>query len=363
MQVANNNNILILGAALLRLSGKSNEGEERSTRQMIYVTDNTDKLFLSREACVNLQIIPNTLPTIGEAEETESANSIGTTDGSLPQQKCQCPKWTKPPPIPTSLPFPATEVNRVKLQQYLLDHYASSMFNTCKHQALPLMDSPPMRLMIDPNATPVAHHSPIPVPFHWQDAVKAGLDRDVRLGALEPVPIGEPVTWCYHMVICAKQNGTPRRTIDFQPLNRHGTRETHHTQSPFHQARSVPQGKKKTSQGPHPHPTWEIQPTHNIWRESLQLREEVLRLRHMRHQEKRSEHTKTLPQLQVGDRVWIQNQTGPHPNKWDRTGIVIKVRQFHQYLIRIDGSGRHSGTENSSGNSSPCTNHPNEAPL
>ena len=45
------------------------------------------------------------------------------------------------------------------------------------------------------------------------------------------------------MVICAKKNGTPRRTIDFQP---HATRETHHTQSPFHQARSIPQGKKKT---------------------------------------------------------------------------------------------------------------------
>ena len=36
----------------------------------------------------------------------------------------------------------------------------------------------------------------------------------------------------------------------------------------------------------------------------------------------------------------IQNQTGSHPNKWDRTGIVIEVRQFHQYLIRTDGSGR-----------------------
>ena len=218
MQAANNN-IRILGAALLRLSGKSNEGEERSTRQMVYVTDNTDKLFLSREACVDLRIIPNTFPTIGEAEETESANSIGTTDASLPQQECQCPKRTKPPLIPTSLPFPATEANREKLQQYLLDHYASSMFNTCEHQALPLMDSPPMRLMIDPNATPVAHHSPIPVPLHWQDAVKAGLDRDVRLGVLQPIPIGEPVTWCHCMVICAKQNGTPRRTIDFQPLN------------------------------------------------------------------------------------------------------------------------------------------------
>jgi hypothetical protein len=48
------------------------------------------------------------------------------------------------------------------------------------------------------------------------------------------------------MVICAKKNGKPRRTVDFQPLNAHAKRETHHTTSPFHQARSVPHGKKKT---------------------------------------------------------------------------------------------------------------------
>ena len=56
----------------------------------------------------------------------------------------------------------------------------------------------------------------------------------------------EPVTWCHRMVICAKINGKPRRTIDFQSPNTHATRETHHTQSPFHQARLVPHGKKKT---------------------------------------------------------------------------------------------------------------------
>ena len=62
MQAANNDRIRILGATILRLSGKNTEGEERSTRQMVYVTDNTDKLFLSREACVDLGIIPNTFP-------------------------------------------------------------------------------------------------------------------------------------------------------------------------------------------------------------------------------------------------------------------------------------------------------------
>ena len=116
---------------ILRLSGKDNEGEERSTRQMVYVTNNIGKLFLSREACVDLGIIPKTFPTIGETE----TNRIGqprqyhghphtTTGMSVPQAN------KASPPFPTSLPLPTIETNREKLQQYLLDHYASSTFNT-----------------------------------------------------------------------------------------------------------------------------------------------------------------------------------------------------------------------------------------
>ena len=92
----------------------------------------------------------------------------------------------------------------------------------------------------------MACHTPIPVPLHWRDDVTAGLNQNVRLGVIEPVPVGEPVTWCHRMVVCAKKNGNARRTVDLQPLNVHARRETHHTQSPFHQARSVPHCKKKT---------------------------------------------------------------------------------------------------------------------
>ena len=109
-----------------------------------------------------------------------------------------------------------------------------------------MMEGPPLRLMIDPQAKPVAFHTPVPVPLHWQEDVKAGLDQDTRLGVIEPVPIGDPVTWCHRMVVCPKKNGKPRRTVHFQPLNTHATREAHHTQSPFHQARMVPHNKKKT---------------------------------------------------------------------------------------------------------------------
>ena len=64
---------------------------------------------------------------------------------------------------------------------------------------MPRMTGPPMQ--VDPAAKPVANHTPVSVPLHWQDGVKAGLDQDVRLYVLEPVPIGKPVTWCHRMVI------------------------------------------------------------------------------------------------------------------------------------------------------------------
>ena len=78
----------------------------------------------------------------------------------------------------------------------------------------------------------------------------------------------------------------------------------------------------------------------NIWTDTLTAREEALRNRHMRTQEKLSEHTRRLPPLKVGDHVRIQNQTGPYPLKWDKTGIVIEVRQYDQYMVKINGSNR-----------------------
>ena len=42
-----------------------------------------------------------------------------------------------------------------------------------------MMEGPPMMLMIDPKTELSAYHSPVPVPIHWQEDVKAGLVRDV----------------------------------------------------------------------------------------------------------------------------------------------------------------------------------------
>ena len=285
MTAANDNAIDIAGALVLRLSGETPQGTSLSTRQLVYFSNSTKRFFLCKQACVALKIIPKSFPQIGEAHpvsthaETDlvahklqggiplstlpptppphrapcAVQPAATgeepprvTDPAARTRECDCPCRQKPPPKPTSLPYPATAENRDNIEKWLLDYYKSSTFNVCEHQPLPMMSGPPLRLMIDPNGTPIAHHNPIPVPIHWQEAVKAGLDTDVELGVLEPVPVGTPVTWCSRMVIAAKKSGKPRRTVDLQPLNRYAVRETHHTQSPFHQARSIPSHKYKT---------------------------------------------------------------------------------------------------------------------
>ena len=53
-----------------------------------------------------------------------------------------------------------------------------------------MKDPKPLHLMINPNATWVAHRASVPVPVHWQKEVTTGLDQDLQLGVIEPVPIG-----------------------------------------------------------------------------------------------------------------------------------------------------------------------------
>ena len=81
---------------------------------------------------------------------------------------------------------------------------------------------------------------------------------------------------------------------------------------------------------------------HQTWKASLNLRDEALKQCHMIHKDQWSEHNKALIPVHIDDRVRIENQNGHHPKKWDQTGIVIEVYLFHQYLMRIDGSGRQS---------------------
>ena len=228
----------------------------RVTRQLAYVAEDVDRVFLSKKATEELGIISKTFPTIGAyALETEDIHENDDTiaNGSkheikdfkqctgLDSGKCTCPKRELPPIAPKTCPFPPTVENLDRLENWIRENYRASTFNTCNCQPLPLMkDSPPLELFIDPAAKPIACHKPGSVPIHFKERVEAEIRRDVRLGVLEEIPPNTPSTWCSRMCIQTKKNGNPRRVIDLQPLNKHCVRQTHAGESPFQIVSEVP---------------------------------------------------------------------------------------------------------------------------
>ena len=80
----------------------------------------------------------------------------------------------------------------------------------------------------------------------------------------------------------------------------------------------------------------------DVWINCRVARELALRHKVIKEGEKWNEHTKTLPSLNVGQHVFIQNQrgAGKQAKRWDRTGIVTEDVGNDKYTIRVDGSGR-----------------------
>ena len=253
--------VQVEGGILLRLTAKNSiTGVVKTSHQLAYVSKYVNNPYLSLNACIDLGLIPANFPQVGSCEDSTIAvtGSIQSTtsptkcsNSGVPapnETTCSCPRRELPPTTPPVLPCAPTPENLPKLRQSILDRYASSSFNCCEHQPLKLMDkSPSMRVFTDENAKPSAIHTPSTVPLHWQEAVKQGLHRDEQLGVIERVPVNDPVTWCSRMVITAKSDGSPRRVVDYSPLNQHTPRQTHHTESPWSIVSSIPGGKIKST--------------------------------------------------------------------------------------------------------------------
>lgn len=219
---------------------------------MVYVSSDVRQFYLSNSSLRALGILPRNFPTIGGSDPWE--DKPDACDCTIAESRthitnkadCGCPQRDRPPGRPTQLPFPCHPENNSRMKQWLLKHFASSTFNVCPHQQLPIMKGPPVEIHLDPSATPRAYHTAVPIPLHWKEQVYNDLVRDESLGVIERVPYGEPSTWCHRMVVSRKHDGTPRRTIDLSPLNRFCKREPFNAESPFHLARRVPGQTWKT---------------------------------------------------------------------------------------------------------------------
>ena len=76
------------------------------------------------------------------------------------------------------------------------------------------------------------------------------------------------------------------------------------------------------------------------FREAWRAKEDALRLRSGRNNAALRTNSRPPRALHCGDRVFLQNQTGNHPRKWDNFGTVTEVLRFDQYVIKVDGSER-----------------------
>ena len=263
LQAANRSPIRIDGAFRATLDGRSDNGKKVQCRRMIYVSRDVKSLYLSYSSMLELGIINPDFPAVGmyttspsppeEHNEIRTVNQAGdmligdicgasTDTGAI----CDCPRRTTVPDRPSSLPFSCCPENNNKMKEWLLHRFGSSTFNTFPHQSLPEMSGPLVEIHLQEGTKPIACHKAASIPLHWQDQVHADLLRDEALDVIERVPVGEPVGWCHRMVVTRKQDGSPRRTVDLSPLNKHCKRETHNSESPFHLARRIPCNTWKT---------------------------------------------------------------------------------------------------------------------
>ena len=224
---ANESDADIMGAFWGKVLHKVN-GNNTVVRVLFYVLRKGGNL-LSRTTITKLGLLPTTFPqvSLGGSSVTSSPSATqgqvvvadtpevrqpeGECDPDSPL-KCSCPTREQVQP-PQKIPFQATVKNRLRLENYIKEHFKSSAFNVCRRQKMPETQGPPMKIHTKPDAVPHLVHRPAAVPLHWREKVAKDIDADVRRGILERVPPGVPDTWCTRMVITRKKNGQPRRAV------------------------------------------------------------------------------------------------------------------------------------------------------
>jgi hypothetical protein len=85
--------------------------------------------------------------------------------------------------------------------------------------------------------------------------------------------------------------------------------------------------------------TYKYEPAKD-WVVSQEHRERTLANKSEMDNQRWSHRTKDLDDLEVGTAVAIQNQTGPNPTKWDKTGVVLENKPNSKVMIKVDGSRR-----------------------
>ena len=102
-----------------------------------------------------------------------------TTDDDNGKYKRPKRESTHPPPQ-----F-AKQAMAAELKTIIMKHYASSAFNRCTTQKLPMMEGEPLIIPIKDGIRPTVNNKPITVPFYWWEQIEADLETNVHLGVIK----------------------------------------------------------------------------------------------------------------------------------------------------------------------------------
>ena len=118
-----------------------------------YISRQARGFYLSLESMMDLEIVPRDFPHIGAVSDHSAAiSSCSTPTAAPPCDECPQTIRTTVPDRPETLPFDPVPENNERMEQWLLDYFASSTFNQCPHQPLPEMVGPPIALHLKEGA-------------------------------------------------------------------------------------------------------------------------------------------------------------------------------------------------------------------
>ena len=141
-----NKQVTAVGRSKLQCSGWlpiTFQLNEHRTNQPLFICDKIDRLYFSKQSCIDLKILPPTFPSPMTAltENISAVHATSTQSGNNTNQSYS-QSTAKPilPLRPTSLPYQPTVQNIPKLEQFLKTQFALSAFN-CEHP-FPKMNTP-----------------------------------------------------------------------------------------------------------------------------------------------------------------------------------------------------------------------------
>jgi len=184
LNAANKSSIKIDGAVLVRLA-VTVAGQTRTCATMVYISPSSEGFFMSLEAMLDLDLFK--IPAEGSNMACTKQADDDKSDPSQQNPSCPCPPRSVPH-RPDKLPFPAVPENNLKMESWIKDHFAPSVFNTCSNQPLPKMSGPPIEIHLKDGAVPYKAQTAVSIPINWQDHIKELYKNDLNLGVIEPAP-------------------------------------------------------------------------------------------------------------------------------------------------------------------------------